>query len=355
MAGALRCRSSSTICSASARLVRSASGIGAQRGRAGTAAPPARSRRRQRAPWTEADLALVDEADSLLGPVEAARPVTRRRNGSGGDAYDTAERVIDDLGLRGYRRRGHARRPVRRPADNGNGSGHDVVVRAPHLRARARRRGAGPHRDAVAHAGPAVPVGVDDAGRRPRPGEQARRGRVVGRRARAPPHPQRNPLRLAEHQLPHAVRGDGRRIAAARRRRTHGRTVACRSAARASTRSFVDVARDDLVQVTTKSTRAALARTGAVAVIAPPASARGDRRVAGRRRRGGDRRRRARRTHRGPRPHERQGPRVRPRDRRRAVAAGERRIGPGSACSTSRSPARRRHSPSSTPKPSPRA
>ena len=27
-----------------------------------------------RAPWTEADLALVDEADALLGPVEAARP-----------------------------------------------------------------------------------------------------------------------------------------------------------------------------------------------------------------------------------------------------------------------------------------
>src|SRR4051812_30715245 len=53
------------------------------------------------APWTEADLALVDEADALLGPVEAARPTTRRRNGNG-KTYDTAERVINDLGLRGF-------------------------------------------------------------------------------------------------------------------------------------------------------------------------------------------------------------------------------------------------------------
>ncbi len=78
-----------------------------------------------KAPWTEGDLALVDEADSLLGPVEAARPVRRRRNGSGGDTYDTAERVINDLGLRGF---ADAATLADRFGDNtaSNGHGHDV-------------------------------------------------------------------------------------------------------------------------------------------------------------------------------------------------------------------------------------
>ena len=57
--------------------------------------------------------------------------------------------------------------------------------RAAHVRARARRRGAGPHRDAVAHARPPLPVGLDDARRRPRPGQPARRASRLGRRARA--------------------------------------------------------------------------------------------------------------------------------------------------------------------------
>jgi DNA helicase IV len=51
-------------------------------------------------PWSDADVALVDEADALLGPVEAARPRRARRRANE-DALDTARRVIDDLGLRG--------------------------------------------------------------------------------------------------------------------------------------------------------------------------------------------------------------------------------------------------------------
>jgi DNA helicase IV len=51
--------------------------------------------------WTEADVALVDEADALLGPVEAARPQHRRRRNHD-EAVDTATRVIEDLGLHGY-------------------------------------------------------------------------------------------------------------------------------------------------------------------------------------------------------------------------------------------------------------
>jgi DNA helicase IV len=53
------------------------------------------------APWTEADVALIDEADALLGPVEAARPRRRRRRVTD-EAIETATRVIEDLGLHGY-------------------------------------------------------------------------------------------------------------------------------------------------------------------------------------------------------------------------------------------------------------
>jgi DNA helicase IV len=55
----------------------------------------------QEAAWSEADIALIDEADALVGPVEAARPRRRRRRSSE-DALDTANRVIEDLGLHGF-------------------------------------------------------------------------------------------------------------------------------------------------------------------------------------------------------------------------------------------------------------
>jgi hypothetical protein len=55
----------------------------------------------ERVQWSEADIALIDEADALLGPVEAARPRRRRRR-SAEDAIDTASRVIEDLGLQGF-------------------------------------------------------------------------------------------------------------------------------------------------------------------------------------------------------------------------------------------------------------
>jgi len=49
---------------------------------------------------TEADLALIDEADALLGPPEAARP-RRRRNRRRVDD-DAATRVVADLGVGGF-------------------------------------------------------------------------------------------------------------------------------------------------------------------------------------------------------------------------------------------------------------
>lgn len=49
-------------------------------------------------PWTDDDLPLIDEADALLGPVEAAR-VRRRRTSS--RALDDASSVVEDHGLGG--------------------------------------------------------------------------------------------------------------------------------------------------------------------------------------------------------------------------------------------------------------
>ncbi|MFN8025131.1 MAG: ATP-binding domain-containing protein [Acidimicrobiia bacterium] len=50
------------------------------------------------APWTEADLGLIDEADALLGPVSAARPRSSRR-GRRDEAYEMAQRTVDQLGV----------------------------------------------------------------------------------------------------------------------------------------------------------------------------------------------------------------------------------------------------------------
>jgi DNA helicase IV len=53
--------------------------------------------------WTEADVALVDEADSLLGSPEAGRPRRKRRRRATPDStLEDAERVVEELGLGAY-------------------------------------------------------------------------------------------------------------------------------------------------------------------------------------------------------------------------------------------------------------
>ncbi len=52
-------------------------------------------------PWTDSDIALVDEADALLGPPEAARPAHRSGRAAETEALEVAGRVVDELGLRG--------------------------------------------------------------------------------------------------------------------------------------------------------------------------------------------------------------------------------------------------------------
>jgi hypothetical protein len=49
--------------------------------------------------WTEGDLALIDEADALLGSPASARPRRRRRRGTDDDA---ANRVVAEMGVGGF-------------------------------------------------------------------------------------------------------------------------------------------------------------------------------------------------------------------------------------------------------------
>ena len=126
---------------------------------------------------------------SSTRPTRCSARSRRRARGAGADAESrrrrstARRRVIDELGLHGFTDAASVVRPQRASrAPNGS----ERIGEGPaHVRARARRRGPGPHRDAVAHARPPVPVGLDDARRRPGSGQPARRARLLGRRARA--------------------------------------------------------------------------------------------------------------------------------------------------------------------------
>ncbi len=51
-----------------------------------------------KARWSDSEVALIDEADALLGPVEAAQPRRGRRRADA-DALAVAERVVEEMGL----------------------------------------------------------------------------------------------------------------------------------------------------------------------------------------------------------------------------------------------------------------
>lgn len=54
-------------------------------------------------PWTDADVALVDEAEALVGSTELARPKrSRGQNAEEGEALRTAERVVEEMELGGF-------------------------------------------------------------------------------------------------------------------------------------------------------------------------------------------------------------------------------------------------------------
>ena len=102
--------------------------------------------------WTDADLPLIDEADSLLGSVERGACTRPARPPPGGVARDGAASRVRPRGRR-LPHRGRRREPVwGRRVDH-----RERRRRAAHVRSRPRRRGAGPLGDAVAHARATLP------------------------------------------------------------------------------------------------------------------------------------------------------------------------------------------------------
>jgi DNA helicase IV len=227
-----------------------------------------------KAPWTEGDLALVDEADSLLGPVEAARPAPRRRSSGGGDTYDTAERVINDLGLRGFAdaatladRFGDSN-GSNSNASNGNAQegsfeprtfGHVLVDEAQDLTAMQWRM--------LARRCPSGSMTlVGDPGQASKPGAVASWDDVL---SHLPTHNATRFVSLSiNYRTPSEVMDVASQLLA-----VAAPTVEPSRSVRSTGEYpyFVSVDHDDLIATTEARTRAALARTGAVAVIAPPA------------------------------------------------------------------------------------
>jgi DNA helicase IV len=219
-----------------------------------------------RAPWTEADLALVDEADSLLGPIEAARPAVRRRNGAG-ETFDTAERVIDDLGLRGF---ASAATLASRFGDtSGNGHeapsleprtfGHVLVDEAQDLTAMQWRM--------LARRCPSGSMTlVGDPGQASKPGAVASWDDVL---SHLPTH---NTTRFVSLSINYRTPAEVMEVAS-RLLAVAAPTVEPSRSVRSTGEypRYVAATNDDLVATASAETRAALSRTGAVAVIAPPA------------------------------------------------------------------------------------
>ena len=89
-------------------------------------------------PWSDADLPLIDEADALLGPPEAARPRRRRARRS---ADDVGARVVSELGVGGFltgsevARRYRGDVPSDEPPEEPRTFGHVVVDEAQDLSA----------------------------------------------------------------------------------------------------------------------------------------------------------------------------------------------------------------------------
>jgi hypothetical protein len=218
-----------------------------------------------RAPWAEADLALVDEADSLLGPVEAARPAVRRLN-DGGDTFATGELVIDDLGLRVVAdaatlatRFGEPSRNGYEPSVEPRTFGHVLVDEAQDLTAMQWRM--------LARRCPSGSMTlVGDPGQASKAGAVASWDEVL---SHLPTH---NATRFVSLSINYRTPAEVMEVAS-RLLAVAAPTVEPSRSVRSTGEypRYVTAASDDLVATANAETRAALRRTGAVAVIAAPA------------------------------------------------------------------------------------
>src|SRR5439155_14123590 len=217
------------------------------------------------AAWTEDDVALVDEADSHLGPVGAARPRHRRTQNRDED-LDRASRVIDELGLHGYTDAASVVRRNQEPVPNGSGPvkeprtfGHMLVDEAQDLTAMQWRM--------LARRCPSGSMTlVGDPGQASRPGALASWSDVLEH------VPQHAPVRFVTLTINYRTPAEVMEVAS--------RLLAVAAPAVEPSRSvrstgeqplFVATPPDRLLEETTEHARAALARTGTLAVIAPAA------------------------------------------------------------------------------------
>jgi len=212
--------------------------------------------------WTEADLALVDEADALVGPIEAARPSRRRRRGPGREAVATASDVVRELGLGAYTTGAElARRYGEAPAgEDGRGEprtfGHVLVDEAQDLSPMQWRM--------IARRSPnGSTTLVGDFGQASAPGA-ARDWDEVLSHLRTHDEPRHVTLTV-NYRTPAEIMGVANRLLA-----VAAPDVAPTRSVRSSGRAPVFARVGDLVPAATEAARRAIDAGGTVAVIAPP-------------------------------------------------------------------------------------
>lgn len=213
-------------------------------------------------PWTEADLALIDEADALLGPPDAARPGRRRARRRQAD--ETAARVVADLGVGGFMTAADVARRYGSDVPNGADDeeqrvfGHVLVDEAQDLspmqwRVLARR----------CPSGSMTLVG--DFGQASRPGSAKDWDEVLSYL------PDRDPGRLVtltvNYRTPAEIMQVAHRVLAAAAPGVEPTRAVRETGVEPQ---FESVAPDDLLAVVTEAARAAVSEgTGTVAVVAP--------------------------------------------------------------------------------------
>jgi DNA helicase IV len=215
--------------------------------------------------WTEDDVALIDEADARLGPVDAARPRARRTR-SRDEELDNASRVIDELGLHGFTDAATlARRNEAAPTNGADSSmeprtfGHVLVDEAQDLTAMQWRM--------LARRCPSGSMTlVGDPGQASRPGALASWSDALAHL------PQHNNARFVTLTINYRTPSEVMEVAA-RLLAVAAPTVEPSRSVRSTGEQprFVTTQADRLVDETAKYARAALDLTGTVAVIAPSA------------------------------------------------------------------------------------
>jgi DNA helicase IV len=222
-----------------------------------------RTREVANVPWTDDDVALIDEADALLGPVEAARPRLRRVR-AGDEELDRAARVIDELGLQGYTDAATLARRNNGGSPNGSDAsseprnfGHVLVDEAQDLTAMQWRM--------LARRCPSGSMTlVGDPGQASRPG-------ALTSWSEALTHlPQHTPARFVTLTINYRTPAEVMDVAA-RLLAVAAPTVEPSRSVRSTGEQprFVATTSDGLLGETVAHVRRALERTGTVAVIAP--------------------------------------------------------------------------------------